>query len=581
MGTLVMALARMTPLLLAVFAAPFLVAGQGCTDCFESGRVVGTILTTVVQDTDCDCQVSCNSVNGCTDFTFDTTTGICSLMLSRDGLSTCSTCTSGPVSCPTVTTTTASPPACEKCYDTGRCSGTLLSTDITNTDCECQASCAANQACTDFTFDSTNGICSLMGSCTSLSTCSTCSSGPPVCPTTPPPACEKCYDTGRCTGTLLATDIADTDCECQASCASNQACTDFTFDSSNGICSLMSSCGSLSTCSTCSSGPAVCPTNSPPACEKCYDTGRCVGSLISTIITNSDCDCQSQCFGTPSCTDFTWDSANGICSLMSSCTSLSSCSACTSGPRECSSAPGPGDCGDCYEQGTCQGTVVAVDLAEDLCGCVGMCKNTTDCEFMTFTTSNSICTMTRDCPVVDTTCPDCQTGPKECPPDTACPDCSKEGQCQGTIVNVDIAEDICECKASCQNSTGGCEFISFDNSTKICTETSTCPTVDSSCSDCRWMPKVCGNEGCGDCIEQGTCFGDVVTVDFHDSVCDCKRDCENLSGCNFWTFDEADEICTLMSNCDGGTGDSCLTCSWGPKECPAEGNYHSHFLHMF
>ena len=46
------------------------------------------------------------------------------------------------------------------------------------------------------------------------------------------------------------------------------------------------------------------------------------------------------------------------------------------------------------------------------------------------------------------------------------------------------------------------------------------------------------------------------------SVCDCKRDCENLSGCNFWTFDEADEICTLMSNCDGGTGDACLTCSW-------------------
>ena len=77
--------------------------------------------------------------------------------------------------------------ACEKCYDTGRCSGTLLSTDITNTDCECQASCASNQACTDFTFDSTNGICSLMGSCTSLSSCSTCSSGPAVCPTNSPP----------------------------------------------------------------------------------------------------------------------------------------------------------------------------------------------------------------------------------------------------------------------------------------------------------------------------------------------------------------------------------------------------------
>ena len=62
-------------------------------------------------------------------------------------------------------------------------------------------------------------------------------------------------------------------------------------------------------------------------------------------------------------------------------------------------------------------------------------------------------------------------------------------------MDVFIVEDICECKASCQNSTTGCEFLSFDNATNICTETSTCATVDSTCADCRWMPKVCGNEG--------------------------------------------------------------------------------------
>ena len=81
------------------------------------------------------------------------------------------------------------------------------------------------------------------------------------------------------------------------------------------------------------------------------------------------------------------------------------------------------------------------------------------------------------------------------PLSSACSDCSEPGQCQGTVVDVFIVEDICECKASCQNSTTGCEFLSFDNSTGICTETSTCGTVDKTCKDCSWMPRTCGNEG--------------------------------------------------------------------------------------
>ena len=77
----------------------------------------------------------------------------------------------------------------------------------------------------------------------------------------------------------------------------------------------------------------------------------------------------------------------------------------------------PEGCGDCYEQGTCQGNVVTVDIASSLCDCVGLCQNTTNCEYMTYTQSNNICTMTRDCQDISTTCADCLTGPKECPPD--------------------------------------------------------------------------------------------------------------------------------------------------------------------
>merc|ERR1712079_460348 len=170
MGTLAMAAARSTPTFVALvlFTVPYLVAAQSCTDCFESGRCLGTLLTTAVRNSDCDCQTACSDINGCSDFTFDSTTGICSLMLSCTSKSNCSTCASGPATCPVASTTTAatttspSGSVCSNCFDAGRCTGTLITTTITGTDCQCQDFCAGTAGCTDFTFDSTNGICSVM-----------------------------------------------------------------------------------------------------------------------------------------------------------------------------------------------------------------------------------------------------------------------------------------------------------------------------------------------------------------------------------------------------------------------------------
>ena len=84
---------------------------SACTDCFESGRCVGNLLTTAVRDSDCDCQSACNDINGCTDFTFDSINGICSLMLSCTSISNCTSCTSGPATCPAGSTTTTTSPS--------------------------------------------------------------------------------------------------------------------------------------------------------------------------------------------------------------------------------------------------------------------------------------------------------------------------------------------------------------------------------------------------------------------------------------------------------------------------------------
>ena len=151
-------------------------------------------------------------------------------------------------------------PECQDCFESGRCSGTVITSTIAATDCACQTTCSGTQGCSDFTFDSSNGICSVHSTCTSLSTCATCASGPAVCPTEPSPVCDDCFEVGRCNGTVTNSIISTSDCECQESCMTAQGCTDFTFDSSNGICSFYTNCNSLSSCSSCASGPAACPT---------------------------------------------------------------------------------------------------------------------------------------------------------------------------------------------------------------------------------------------------------------------------------------------------------------------------------
>ena len=72
-------------------------------------------------------------------------------------------------------------------------------------------------------------------------------------------------------------------------------------------------------------------------CPNCFDVGRCFGNVIKNIITNTDCECQDTCAATPGCTNFTFDYDTRICTMMGSCTSLSDCSSCSSGPSVCSS----------------------------------------------------------------------------------------------------------------------------------------------------------------------------------------------------------------------------------------------------
>lgn len=276
------------------------------------------------------------------------------------------------------------------------------------------------------------------------------------------------------------------------------------------------------------------------------------------MLTDTECLCQEACSANPQCETFTFDYDSGICSLTEQCDSVSACETCVYGPAQCDRV-----CGDCYQPGTCSGILVEVTVVSELCICVDMCKNNTACEYMNY--KDQICTLLRDCKGgVDGECSDCRTGPKNCP---NCNDCSQPGECMGTALDVFTAEDICECKNSCLNSTQGCEYISFDTQFNTCTELSSCGSVDTSVPHSAWMPKNCGNEGCGNCLYPGSCVSDnIVNIIFADSVCDCKGDCENNIDCNFWTFNDETEVCTMTADCDGGVLDDEAS-TYGPKQC--------------
>jgi len=292
---------------------------------------------------------------------------------------------------------------------------------------------------------------------------------------------------------------------------------------------------------------------------------------VGQEIAESECACQEACAANPQCETFTFDFTTGICSLTGQCDSVSICDSCAYGPPVC-----PRVCGDCYQSGVCQGIFAAVDTAPELCDCIDACRNNTACEYINY--ENSICTQLRDCKggvaPAPAQCADCTTGPKFCPD---CVDCSKPGKCQGQALDIFVAKDICECKNSCLNSTEGCAYISWDLINNTCTQTGTCNAIDTSCGEaCSYMPNNCGNEGCGNCLYPGACLGQPVYIDFANSVCDCKTTCENFEACNFWTFDESTEVCTMTTDCDGGIDKNCAACTYGPKQCTISNSISGH-----
>ncbi len=74
----------------------------------------------------------------------------------------------------------------------------------------------------------------------------------------------------------------------------------------------------------------------------------------------------------------------------------------------------------------------------------------------------------------------------------------------------------------------------------------------------------------------GSCEGGTVSVEVVEREGDCLERCKVVDGCDWFTFDDSDGACILLTACTQIDSDECDTCWSGQRQCgERKGNWHS------
>ena len=152
----------------------------------------------------------------------------------------------------------------------------------------------------------------------------------------------------------------------------------------------------------------------------------------------------------------------------------------------------------CFQSGECRdSSTVGVFTTTDEFACLDLCKENLECKWFTFSTLTNLCLLFKDCQVLDEEiCPECLSGQHFCIPDE--PVCNVQGFCSGVLDQFEELPSLETCLQLCQSSFG-CRWITFVQTTLECFLFKTCPELDESCDDCF-------------CYER-RCIVDVITTD--------------------------------------------------------------------
>ena len=147
--------------------------------------------------------------------------------------------------------------------------------------------------------------------------------------------------------------------------------------------------------------------------------------------------------------------------------------------------------------------------------------------------------------------------------------CDLEGKCEGTFISGQAGIDKEGCVENCQIITD-CNFWTHDSIQSLCYLFADCPSLDESCSECVSGQRNCTQEPIDPptgCDLDGKCDGTTVNYKLTDDRDACVLFCQSNADCAFWTYDSAQTLCYLFSDCPV-LDETCLACVSGERECP-------------
>ena len=145
--------------------------------------------------------------------------------------------------------------------------------------------------------------------------------------------------------------------------------------------------------------------------RECFTQGECKESFqITGSVMENQYQCRKACQSSTSCTWFTYFQRTSYCQLYKNCfkIDLSSCPECLSGEKDCS-APEL----KCWVTGQCKEEQFATNTTSSSEECLENCQSESECEWFTFNTKESSCSLYRNCSSL-MGCDSCISGNTEC-----------------------------------------------------------------------------------------------------------------------------------------------------------------------
>merc|ERR1712241_1301873 len=122
--------------------------------------------------------------------------------------------------------------------------------------------------------------------------------------------------------------------------------------------------------------------------------------------------------------------------------------------------------------------------------------------------------------------------------------CDVAGECQGTFLGFASTNSSAECLVQCKES-AECSWFTHNEPDNFCAIYQTCDSIDASvCPEC-----ISGQRSCKVCELPGICQGELLHEDVAGTLTICEAQCQEVAGCNYYTYDKDNDHCILFSTC--------------------------------